>query len=452
MKETGITDRPHEKIGGENLQSAQNKGAHTQYPQNTDSLDLYNTDSTGSSESADSAKKNSESAEPSAEAKGSAQTEEVKQKSAAMAVFSETLLRVKEFVRPEPSPKKESIEEGESSNTVKPLSMNFFFAILIMAEVLVIVAGSSGTLELLHSVFEDTRAVPDVIWLVAISIILGSLTTVFLIRFFSAPIFTLGAAVNRVADGDFSVRLDTDRGFAEMRKINGSFNKMVKELGATETLSRDFVSNVSHEFKTPITAIEGYATLLAGGEGTTAEQREYIDKILFNTGRLSALVGNILLLSKVDNSSIPDKKANYRLDEQIRQSIVALEPKWSEKNCALEVELEEVYYDGAESLLFHVFNNLIDNAIKFGGDGSTVRISLSMREGKIIFTVSDEGEGIPEEDIKHVFDRFYQSDSSHKSEGNGLGLALVKQIVEREGGSVKAENGEHGGAVFTVIL
>ncbi len=368
----------------------------------------------------------------------------------AKARFSETLLRVKEFVKPEPT--QADVSERTGAEAQRSLSMNFFFALLIMAEILVIVAGSSGLLELVHTISENTKGIPDVVWLVAISIILGSLTSVFLIRFFSAPIFTLGAAVNRVAEGDFSVRLDTDRGFAEIRKINGSFNKMVKELGATETLSRDFVSNVSHEFKTPITAIEGYATLLGGSEGTTEEQKEYIDKILFNTGRLSALVGNILLLSKVDNSSIPDKKVKYRLDEQIRQSIVALEPKWSEKNQTLEVELDEIYYDGAESLMFHVWNNLIDNAIKFGPADSTVKISLTRIGEKTVFTVSDEGEGIPKEDIKHVFDRFYQSDSSHKAEGNGLGLALVKQIVERVGGEVSASNGEECGAVFTVTL
>ena len=370
--------------------------------------------------------------------------------------FFETLLRVKEFVRPLPAPTKSTKNDRNSDKSAaqKSLSMNFFFAVIIMVEILVIVAGSSGLLELVHSVFENTRGIPDVVWLVAISIILGSLTTVFLIRFFSTPIFTLGAAVNRVAEGDFSVRLDTDRGFAEMRKINDSFNKMVKELSANETLSHDFVSNVSHEFKTPITAIEGYATLLGGSEGTTDEQREYIDKILFNTGRLSALVGNILLLSKVDNSTLPVKKVIYRLDEQIRQSIVALEPKWSEKNITPEVELEEIYYNGAESLFFHVWNNLIDNAIKFGEADSTVKITLLNENDRIVFEVFDEGEGISPDDTKRVFDRFYQSDSSHKAEGNGLGLALVKQIVEREGGTVSCKNRNDGkrGAVFTVTL
>lgn len=355
--------------------------------------------------------------------------------------------RLKEIVKA-PTPKKKNSEKPIS----RTLSLTTFFALLIMAEVLIIVAGSSGILELIHTVFDGSRNVHDLVWLVGISVILGIATTVFLIRFFSAPILTLGASIKKVAGGDFSVRLDTDRGFTELRRISRDFNSMVEELEATEILQTNFVSNVSHEFKTPITAIEGYATLLGGSEGTSPEQAEYINKILLNTNRLSTLVGNILLLSKVDNQGIPDKKSLFRLDEQIRQSILSLEPRWTEKECEFDVEMDELLYEGNEALTFHVWNNLIENAIKFGPHGGCIRITLSKVGEELIFSVSDEGEGVSPEAKLHVFDRFYQTDSSHKAEGNGLGLALVKQIIEVEGGRVAVSDNLPKGAIFTVAL
>lgn len=343
---------------------------------------------------------------------------------------------------------------AKSSDQVKKkaLGLNIFFAILIMAEVLLISAGASGILNLVRSTIDKSASIPDIVWLVGVGVVLGLLTILFLTRFFSGPISTLGNAVKRVANGDFTVRLRTDKGFREIREINENFNAMVKELGATEILQTDFVSNVSHEFKTPITAIEGYVTLLGDSYGTTPEQQKYIEKILLNTNRLSTLVGNILLLSKIDNQGIQSRASTFRLDEQIRSSIVELEPKWTEKNCELDVDMEELIHTGNENLLIHVWKNLIENAIKFGPKDSTIRITLQKKKGKAVFTVTDEGEGISDEDKCHVFDRFYQSDSSHKSEGNGLGLALVKQIVDAEGGEVSVCDGEGGGCKFTVVL
>ena len=354
--------------------------------------------------------------------------------------------RLKDIVKTPP------LQRRSESNSPRTLSLTTFFAILIMAEILIIVTGSSGILELIHTVFEGSRNVHDLVWLVGISVILGIATTVFLIRFFSAPILTLGASIKKVAGGDFSVRLDTDRGFKELRRISTDFNAMVEQLGATEILQTNFVSNVSHEFKTPITAIEGYATLLGGSEGTTPEQAEYIDKILLNTKRLSTLVGNILLLSKVDNQGIPDRRTLFRLDEQIRQSILSLETRWTEKECEFDVEMDELYYEGNEALTFHVWNNLIENAIKFGPVGGCIRITLAKVEGELIVTVSDEGDGVPDEAKLHIFDRFYQTDSSHRVEGNGLGLALVKQIIEAEDGKVYVTDNSPKGATFTVAL
>ncbi len=266
------------------------------------------------------------------------------------------------------------------------------------------------------------------------------------------PLTNLSTAMNKVADGDFETQIETESRIEAIQDIYTNFNLMVKELGATETLQTDFVSNVSHEIKTPITAIEGYATLLQNTENIDEVENEYIEKILFNTKRLSELVSNILLLSKVDNKAIQAKKTTYRLDEQIRQSIVLLEPKWSAKEIDFDVDMDEVEYTGDESLMFHVWNNLIDNAIKFNPQNGFIRITLENSDNKITFTVEDDGCGISDEEKKHIFNKFYQSDSSHKAEGNGLGLALVKNILTLCGGEISVTDGKNGGARFTVIL
>ena len=211
--------------------------------------------------------------------------------------------------------------------------------------------------------------------------------------------------------------------------------------------------NVSHEFKTPINAIEGYATLLQAEEDSSPQdRRRYVEKILYNTQRLSKLVSNILLLSKVDHQAISAQGSLYRLDEQIRQSIVQLEPEWEKKDIDLDVELEDLSYTGNESLMLHVWNNLIGNAIKFSPPGGLVSVSLKREEEQAVFRVEDCGPGIDAASLAHVFEKFYQGDSSHKQEGNGLGLALVKQILELCGGTVSAENLPEGGCRFTVRL
>ena len=227
---------------------------------------------------------------------------------------------------------------------------------------------------------------------------------------------------------------------------------MAHELSSTEILQTDFVSNVSHEFKTPINAIEGYSTLLQGSENLDHIQREYVDKILLNTRRLSSLVGSILLLSKLENQQIPTNQSSYRLDEQIRQSLVAQEIAWSQKDIELDVELERLSYLGNEPMMRHVWDNLISNAVKFSPQGGTIKLRLTRKPEKLVFTIEDQGSGLSEETQKHIFDKFYQGDSSHKQEGNGLGLALVKRILTIEKGQITAENIPEGGCRFTVTL
>lgn len=327
-----------------------------------------------------------------------------------------------------------------------PIRLAFVLYIIIISTV--ITAVFSVFSSLIGKYTESS--LPPALWLViAVIALCAAISTLVGIRIIG-PMTKLGKAMGKVAGGDYRVKLDTDKGLLEIRQMNESFNIMTKELEATEILQTDFVSNVSHEFKTPINAIEGYATLLQ--EADDEDRRIYTEKILSNTRRLSSLVGNILLLSKVDNRSIPAAKTKFRLDEQIRRCIVYLEPRWMLKSTDFDADMEPIEYTGSEALLTHVWNNLIDNAVKFGPDHGTVRIGLHRTADGIVFTIRDEGPGISEDDIKHIFDRFYQADSSHKSEGNGLGLALVRRILDSEGGSVSAENAEGGGCVFTVTL
>lgn len=299
--------------------------------------------------------------------------------------------------------------------------------------------------------FGVTPELPIFVWAMVFSGTIGVAVTNHMTKMLIDPIAKLRSAMREVADGDFKVEAKCESRIQDVQDIYDSFNSMVRELSTTETLQTDFISDVSHEFKTPINAIEGYASLLEG-EPSPEEQRAYVEKILFNTRRLSALTGNILLLSKLSNQSILPQKTQFRLDEQIRQAIVALEQMWSEKELGFEVELAETPFFGYESLLPHVWTNLIGNAVKFSPKGGEIRIKMMRTEGAVVFTIEDDGPGIVPGDEEHIFTKFYQSESSHGMEGNGLGLALVRQIVEMSSGSVDVQNLEAGGCRFTVRL
>lgn len=305
---------------------------------------------------------------------------------------------------------------------------------------------------LLNRRFGVWLGMPYTIRVLLICILSGAAIAVGLSKIFVSPMMKLGDAMRKVAGGDFTVRLDCSSRIRDVREVYGSFNTMVKELGNTETLQTDFVSNVSHEFKTPINAIEGYASLLQDSQLTDEQKNAYIDKIIFNTRRLSDLVGNILLLSKVNNQTISLKASTFRLDEQVRQSILALESKWEKKEIEFDIDLDEIEYTGYENLLSHVWLNLIDNAVKFSPQNGQIRIRLKQLAGSVTFSIWDNGLPIPEADIDRIFNKFYQGDNSHASEGNGLGLALVRKIVAAAHGTINVTSSEDAGTEFVVAL
>ena len=305
---------------------------------------------------------------------------------------------------------------------------------------------------LLNHVLPIQWDVPLVVEGPIVCAIVGIISTGQLSRYFFAPIKKLRGAMDKVAEGDFTVRLEDKSDSKEIMEIYTGFNLMAEELSTTEILQTDFASNVSHEFKTPLSAIEGYSTLLQGSENLDESEREYVERIRLNTQRLSTLVGSILLLSKLENQQIPTNQTRYRLDEQIRRSVVALEPAWEEKEIEFDVELERLTYLGNETMMHHVWDNLISNAVKFSPRNGLVRIRLAREDKKLVFTIEDQGPGVPEEARKHIFDKFYQADSSHTQEGNGLGLSLVRRILTIEKGSIEVENRSEGGCCFRVIL
>ncbi len=341
---------------------------------------------------------------------------------------------------------------GSITKTIKrKFSISWYISLIVIAEFFVALALASLISMWFSSIFKELLNIPTSLWLIILGLLIGGTLSFVINRLLLFPIRRLDAAMEAVAKGSFDVRLDEQSHYRDIEHIYKNFNLMAKELESNEMLKSDFIANVSHEIKTPITAIEGYAMLLQDSEQGT-EEAKYVEKILLNTARLSELVGNILLLSRLENQNIESRSELFSLDEQIRLSILLLEPKWSPKNIEFDAELESVSYRGNAGIIMHIWNNLIGNAVKFSPEGSCISISLKKSDSSVIFTVSDKGPGIDDAVKERIFDKFYQCDSSHKSEGNGLGLSLVKRIADIYGCLVTTENLDEGGCRFTVTM
>lgn len=271
-------------------------------------------------------------------------------------------------------------------------------------------------------------------------------------RVILAPVTRLSEASRQIARGEFGLNLTYDGTIPEFQDTYQSFNTMAKELSAIETLRSDFIANVSHEFKTPLTAIEGYAMLLQDHELPQKEQAECAEKILQSAGRLSTLVSNILMLTKLEQQTGVVEKAPFWLDEQLRQVMVGLEPLWGAKDLELDLELEPLRYNGSEDLLYHVWSNLLSNAVKFSPNGGVLSVRLEKREKSAVFTVTDRGPGMTADVQRHIFDKFYQGDQSRRQEGSGLGLPLAKRITQLCGGTISVQSQPGQGSTFTVTL
>lgn len=287
--------------------------------------------------------------------------------------------------------------------------------------------------------------------LIIASTIVGTALASVTSRITLKPVGRLINAINELAAGNFSVRISLT-GSDEITKLSDSFNRMAEELGNTEMLRSDFINNFSHEFKTPIVSLRGFAKLLKSPDLTQEERDEYLDIIISESGRLTQLSNNVLNLSKIENTSIVTDNIPFDLTEQIRQSILLLEPKWEKKRVEMIIDLDEVTYCGNQQLLNQVWINLIDNAVKFTPEKTKVKIKLRKSKDEVIFEVLDNGYGMDVETTAHIFDRFYQGDASHTAEGNGIGLTIVHKIVKLYGGTVSVKSEPGIGTNFIVML
>lgn len=320
-------------------------------------------------------------------------------------------------------------------------------AILLVAAVVALVA----VLLYVFDVADSDTAFVILCAALSVAIVAGVLSML-MGRTVLAPLKRLSEASRQIAAGDFDLNLTYEGKISEFRDTYDSFNVMARELSNIETLRSDFIANVSHEFKTPLTAIEGYAMLLQD-EGLAPEERaDSAQRIMDSAGRLSSLVSNILMLSKLEQQTEGVEKAPFRLDEQLRQVMVGLEPIWGPKELELELDLPPLRYDGSESLLYHVWSNLIGNAVKFSPQGAVLTVELAQRGGEVVFSVTDRGPGMSEDVRRHIFDKFYQGDHSRRQDGSGLGLPLAKRIVELCGGAISVESRPGAGSTFTVTL
>ena len=290
-----------------------------------------------------------------------------------------------------------------------------------------------------------------IISLMTISVLLGTTITAFFSRTALKPLRKVIVATRKIADGDFNTRVNL-KGIYELEELSHSFNKMALELSSIETLRRDFINNISHEFKTPVTSICGFAVLLKEGRLSEEERLEYLEIIIAESERLAALSTNVLNLAKYENLEIITDKSTFWLDEQIRRVIVLIEPRWAAKEINMDVELDAIKFTGSEDLTQQIWLNLIDNAIKFSNTGGTVSIRLVEWNEGVRFTIQDEGIGMDVHTIARVFDKFYQGDASRFKAGNGIGLAIVKQIVDISGGSIEARGKLDEGSEFIVWL
>ena len=265
----------------------------------------------------------------------------------------------------------------------------------------------------------------------------------------------ISAAAELMAKGNFDVRLTPRheyKNYDEYDRIMVRLNLLASELSKTEILRNDFVSNVSHEIKTPLSVISNYAAALKKGGLDSETQQKYLDTLINASKRLSDLVVNILKLNKLENSSIPAEMGNFDLGENLRECVLAFEEIIDNKNIELDCDIEDMRIYSDKSFLETVWNNLISNAVKFTPDGGRITVKLKRNGSYAEVSVSDTGCGIDPETGAHIFDKFYQGDTSHASEGNGLGLAMVKRVIDILGGEINVESEPGKGSTFTVRI
>ncbi len=292
----------------------------------------------------------------------------------------------------------------------------------------------------------------NVIWTtgfftIFVALIINSLTIKTVIK----PIKAVSDAMQQVTRGNFDIQLEVV-GNDEISVLQRNFNTMTDGLKQNEEMSKNFASIVSHEYKTPIAAITGYAQLLYNGGLEEEEEKQYIKTILEQSKRLSNLSVNMLQLARLDSNTVGMSKEMFSLDEQIRNVIVNMENLWEQKNIEMDINLDKAQVYCNSQMLYHVWENLLSNAIKFTPENGKITVTCQVSDNYAVVKVADTGCGISPEDIPHIFERFYKSDSEVNVDGNGLGLAITQKIIQLSGGKVSVESEAGKGSLFTVTL
>ena len=287
---------------------------------------------------------------------------------------------------------------------------------------------------------------------ILIAFILSSIFITININKILKPVGALTEGTKKVAQGDFNVVLNSDINRQdELSDLTESFNKMARELSLISMLNNDFINNVSHEFKTPISSIQGSATVLLGTK-LTDEQKEYAEIIAYESARLTKLTSNILKITKLENQVILTDRSDFYIDEQMRHSYVLFQKDLADKNIEVDFELSKTRYKGSPELVQQIWHNLLGNAIKFTGEGGKITIGCYVKDGKAVVSFKDNGIGMDKATKIHIFDKFFQGDKSHSEHGNGLGLSLINRIVELCDGTIDVESVLGKGSEFIVTL
>ncbi|MBI4858045.1 MAG: HAMP domain-containing histidine kinase [Acetobacterium woodii] len=281
-------------------------------------------------------------------------------------------------------------------------------------------------------------------------ILMGSLYIVFSKLFYSYTA-ELANAISKIANGEFNVLLEENHG-GPLKEVYQNFNLMSKELTGVQTLRNDFINDFSHEFKTPLSSINGFANLLLEGDLSPEREQQYLTIIAKESARLADLTQSQLLLSKIESQQIIVNKTPFSLDEQIRQCVIILSSKWESKQLNLSLELTRITYTGDAALLQHLWLNLLSNAIKYTPDHGDLSISSNIEKEHVQISISDTGIGIPQSELDIIFNKYYQSNPSYATKGLGLGLCIVKRIITLCNGSLQVESSPGSGSTFTVIL
>lgn len=288
----------------------------------------------------------------------------------------------------------------------------------------------------------------------AISLPTGLLVSFAISRVLLKPINTLISRMNALAEGDYAVRIHPGpfwRRLSPIREVSDSFDRLAQELEGTQMLHRDLINDFSHEFKTPIMSIAGFAQILRSGTATPAQQREYLDIIERESLRLSQMATSVMALTRVESHSVLTDVEEYDLSEQIRSCILLLQPKWEEKQIEFSLDLPDRKIRANEELMKQVWIDLLDNAVKFSEGSGRIWVTIGREKEQVTVAIRNQGPQIPPGKQDKIFRKFYQADESHAAEGNGIGLAIVKRVVDLHGGQVAAASRE-GSTTFTVTL